>query len=166
MKTVPLATFNARAPAHDLQQRLRAAGFQAVIEDESKLERFWFMSEPLAAIHVRVNKADYLAAQRWLDQLNTADATLTQAVRCPECGSRRVEFPQITRKFFMPIAEAVLMALHLLPRKFYCPDCYCTWPKQPPAEPEPERDELGWPRQSGLWHPEKARRGSPGDSQK
>ena len=58
MKTVPLATFNDQSQARLLQSRLAEAGVPAIIHDESKLERFWFMSEPLAAVHVEVEQPD------------------------------------------------------------------------------------------------------------
>jgi len=61
-KTHCVATFNALSPALVLCQQLQEAGINAVIHDESVLERFWFMSEPLAAIHVEVRQPDYLPA--------------------------------------------------------------------------------------------------------
>jgi hypothetical protein len=64
-----------------------------------------------------------------------------------------VEFPQISRKFASPVIEAFLMVAHIMPREFYCLDCHNTWPKE--ITPETERDVLGWPSKSRLWHPEK-----------
>ncbi len=139
MKTISVATFNTVSPAQRLQRRLQQAGFPTVIEDESKLERFWFMSEPLAAIHVEVEQSKYLAARKLLAELES-EGLMRDAVRCPDCGSSRVEFPQITRKFFLPVLEAVVMALHIIPRKFYCRDCHYTWLKSRP--PEPARGDL------------------------
>jgi hypothetical protein len=127
--TVTVATFNTLEPARQLQERLRQARCDAVIHDESRLERFWFMSSPLAAVHVEVTSRDYLPACKLIAEWDSREGVLGEAVRCPECGSSRVEFPQIPRKFLMPVAEAVLMALRILPRRFYCLDCHCTWPK-------------------------------------
>lgn len=132
MKTICVATFNTLPPAERLQQRLQQAGLQTNIHNESKLERFWFMSKPLAAIHVETERADYLAARKLMAEWDSSEHILAEAVRCPDCGSSRVEFPQVTRKFLMPWSEALLMALHLFPRKYYCLDCHYTWPQSPP----------------------------------
>lgn len=148
MKTVPLATFNELTPARSLQGRLVEAGIPATIHDESKLERFWFMSEPLAAVHVDVPQPDFLRARQLMGEWELAGDSLKSLVHCPECGSSRVEFPQITRKFLMPVVQTVFMALHLMPREYYCEDCHFTWPKEKLVEPE--RDILNFPVDSEI----------------
>ncbi|MEW6305990.1 MAG: hypothetical protein AB1705_21145 [Verrucomicrobiota bacterium] len=155
MKAVPIATFNELAPATQLCRKLEEAGIQSFIHDESRLERFWFMSEPLAAIHVEVDQPDFLKSRQLLQEWEVTSDVMNEAVLCPECHSSRVEFPQITRKFAMPAVQAVLMAMHIIPREFYCQDCHFTWPKEPPVEPA--RDILGWRLNSSYWHPEYAR---------
>ncbi|HAV63640.1 MAG TPA: hypothetical protein DCY13_14895 [Verrucomicrobiales bacterium] len=153
MKTLPVATFNETGPAGALRVRLEEAGIKSAIHDESKLERFWFMSEPEAAIHVEVSQPDYLRARQLINEWDRSSGVLREAVRCPECASPRVEFPQITRKFLMPVVEAALMALHIMPREFYCLDCQYSWPKTRP--PKREFDILGYPYDSKFWHPER-----------
>ena len=156
MKSVPLASFNDRGCAEQLCRQLKQAGLSAVIHDESRLERFWFLSEPLAAFHVEVSQPDFLEARRRTDEWEQASDVMQRAVRCPECRSFRVEFPQITRKFLTPAVMGLLMLLRILPREYYCLDCQFTWPKVQPTEPE--RDILGWPLTSQLWHPERTRK--------
>src|SRR5437867_715173 len=102
MKAVLLATFHEMEPAQQLLARLHQAGIQAIIHDESKIERFWFMSDPLAAIHVEVPQSDFQNARRLIEQWHQAEGILSKAVRCPACHSCRVEFPQLTRKFVTP----------------------------------------------------------------
>lgn len=143
MKSVPVATFNDLKPAQQLHERLRKLGVESRIHDESKVERFWFMAEPLAAIHVEVDQADYLQALKLIAQLDGEEGVLAEAVRCPECRSSRVEYPQITRKFALPVVGALLMALRIIPREFYCWDCHYTWPKVKPKKGK--EDALGWP---------------------
>lgn len=153
MKTLPIVTFNELARAQQLQHQLERSGIPARIHDETKLERFWFMCEPLAAVHVEVQKSDYLRAQRMIEESTDMRATMAAAVRCPECRSPRVEFPQITRKFITPVIQVALMAVHAIPREYYCLDCHYTWPKVKPVRPE--LDTLGWPLASKFWHPER-----------
>jgi hypothetical protein len=153
--TVSLATFNELGPAQQLQQRLLGAGISASIHDESKIERFWFMTAPLAAIHIDVPQKEYLRAHRSIEEWDKTDGALRDAVRCPECGSSRIEFPQIPRKFLMPTLLRFFMWLGVVPRAYYCLDCQCTWPTE--VRKERELDVLGFPRDSRFWHPEKTR---------
>jgi ribosomal protein S27AE len=150
-ETLPVATFNELKPALALREQFAHAGIPALIHDESKLERFWFMTEPLAAIHVEVSQPDFLKARRLMQEWEPGSDVLKATVRCPECGSSRVEFPQITRKFLMPVVETLFMAVHLIPREYYCEDCHYTWPKEKPVEPE--RDLLGFPLDSAIGIP-------------
>jgi len=152
MKTVPLVSFNELEPAEELQRLLRQNAIHSVIRDESKLERFWFMSEPFAAIHVEVIPPDFLLARRLVEEWNVNQPVLNSAVHCPECNSTRVEFPQTTRKFITPTLISLLMVMRLVPRQFYCLDCQHTWPTVSPLNPKP--DILGWPFESKMWHPE------------
>ena len=48
-------------------------------------------------------------------------------IRCPQCGSSNIEYPQMTRKFLTPALVAVLCALKIIPKEFYCQDCHYTW---------------------------------------
>jgi hypothetical protein len=142
--TIPVATFNDVEPAQQVLQRLQQVGLPAILDDESKLERFGFMTPALAAIHIEVPTENYLDARRVIDELDRSEDLLKSAVRCPECRSSRIEFPQLTRKFILPSLLRFFMALKLVPRSFYCMDCHYTWPMEVPVEPE--RDILGFPR--------------------
>jgi len=143
MKMVTEATFNKPEEAEPLKKRLEAAGIRAEIQDERKLQRYWFMSEPLAGVHLRVDRNQYENASRLLHDWDAAEGVLKNAVHCPACSSSRVEFPQFTRKFVSPGFYAVLCALHVFERKFYCEDCHFTWPVQ--QKIDQPTDLLGWP---------------------
>jgi uncharacterized protein YbaR (Trm112 family) len=155
LKVLPVATFNEIEPARELCRELEGAGIETHVNDETKLEKFWFLSEPLAAIHVEVKAKDFLRAQQLLTEWGDACKPMHQAVRCPECGSSRIEFPQITRKFLMPMAARLFMALHLMPREFYCQNCQYTWPIQESVPPK--LDNLNWPVNSHMGDPKTAR---------
>ena len=154
MKTVPVATFNQREPAQLLQRRLEEHGFEVRVHDESKLERFLFMSEPLAAIHVEVKQPDYLRARHLIAEWDQAEGVMHRAVHCPQCHSTRIEFPQMTRKFVTTSIFMLLAVFRLVPREFYCLDCHYTWPKI--SRHPKDRDLLGFPFDSRVWHPENA----------
>jgi hypothetical protein len=150
MKTVLLASFQDVEPAQQLRKRLEEAGIQTILHDESKLQRLWFISEPVAALHIEVRQTDYPRAAGLVAEWRKAEGALAGAISCPSCQSARVEFPQMTRKFFTPSLGSVLFAIGLVPRSFYCLDCHHTWPLV--KGQETQRDALGWPTQSKLWH--------------
>jgi hypothetical protein len=150
MKATTVATFNEREHAEPVRKLLEDAGIHAEIFDERKLQKYWFRSEPWAGIHLSVDKKDSEQARKLLDAWHATAGVLRHAVRCPQCRSARVEYPQMTRKFITPELVGILFALHLVDREFYCTDCHYTWPKE--KQMEIERDILGWPKESGTVH--------------
>ena len=73
---------------------------------------------------------------------------MAQAVRCPQCGSSRIEYPQFSRRTAGSMFFALLSAAHLIPREYYCENCQFTWPDK--VAPEIDRDALNWPRDSKV----------------
>jgi hypothetical protein len=138
-----LATFNHLDKAEALQKRLEQAGINAVIHDESRLQRFGFMTDPIAARKVAVEPKDFEGAKRLLNDWDKAEGLLRDAVRCPQCKSSRIEYPQFTRKFITPMVVELFIVIGLFPKEFYCEDCHYTWPKDQTIESE--KDLLGWP---------------------
>lgn len=143
MEPVTVLTFNEPEQAEPIKQRLDQAGIHATIYDERKLQRFAFVCDPLAGIRLRVDRKDYERAQELVREWGKTDE-LRDAIHCPECGSSRVEYPQFTRKFILPNLAAVLCAVGLVEREFYCQDCQYTWPTK--VKVPPNLDLLGWPR--------------------
>ena len=141
---VTVATFNEREPAEPLRGRLEETGVQAEILDETGLQRYFFFSRPLAGIRLRVDKKDFERAEGLLKQWHQASGVLNNAIRCPECGSSRLEYPQFSRRFTWGGIAAVFASLGFFEKKFFCRHCQYTWPTQ--IKLWPERDILGWPR--------------------
>ena len=148
MNKIPIASFDEKDKAAVLRDRLQAAGVRAEVYDESALQKFWFMSEPLAGQKVRVEEQDFDRAMHLLSDLDAKEHVLRDAVRCPECGSSRVEYPQFTRKFITTTLVEIFCTTKLLEKQFYCFDCHHTWPKE--AATPPDLDILGWPREKEL----------------
>ncbi len=145
MKTIDLASFSDRVPAEALQHRFERAGIPAVLHDQAKLQRYWFLSPDLAAYKVEVPRDEFDHARSLLDEWDKAEDVLHDAVRCISCGSARVEYPQFMREFlFTPTVLLELgVVVGAIPREFYCEDCHFTWPDR--QRIEPERDIFGWP---------------------
>ena len=129
MITVTVATFNQRSQAEPVKKRLDEAGIPAEVDHESTLEWLWFMATPVIKVRLKVRTADYENALRLLHAWDEAEGILRDAIRCPECRSSRVEYPQFTRKFFLPNLIGILAAMGVVRREFYCENCHYTWPK-------------------------------------
>src|SRR4030095_7393548 len=99
-------------------------------------QRYWFMSETLAGIRLRVEKHYYQKARELLEGWDRVDGALRDAIHCPECKSSRVEYPQFTRKFVSPSFYAVLCKLGFFEKRFYCEECHYTWPVRQRIQPE------------------------------
>jgi len=145
---ITVATFNTREPAEQIASRLRDSGLHGEIYDESN-EQKWklFNLHPRAHMRVRVPAPEVERANAQLSVWRTAaDPILAQAVRCPECGSSNIEFPQFSRRTLMGALPAALAATGILAQEFYCESCHFTWPAE--TKPEPDLDILNWPKNS------------------
>ena len=141
MNMVTVATFNEPSKAEPLKQKLEQSGIHAKICDESKYEWFWFVTRPVAGIRLKVHKKEFENARRLVREWDATDHVLHDAVRCPKCGSSRIEYPQFTRKFLMPNLVGLASVMGIFDKEFFCQECECTWPKD--AKPQ-------WPRKHGA----------------
>jgi len=141
MNMVTVATFNEPSKAEPLKQKLEKAGIHAEICDESRYEWVWFVTKPVAGIRLKVHKKDFEKARQRIREWDAGEGILRDAVRCPQCSSSRVEYPQFTRKFFLPNLVGLASLLHIIDKEFYCQECEYMWPKE--ARPQ-------WPRKHGA----------------
>jgi hypothetical protein len=126
MKTVTLATFNTPAQAEPLRHRLEASHIRVWVRNGGMLKRLWFVHQPRAEVKLDVEPGDFRLSQQVMEDMRAGHA-IKAAVRCPECGSLRVEYPQFTRKFFLPNMIGLLSGLGVVEKKYYCEDCHYTW---------------------------------------
>jgi predicted RNA-binding Zn-ribbon protein involved in translation (DUF1610 family) len=147
-QTLTVATFNDAPPAEALKERLIEDGFHAELMDDAGAQRIFLLSpHPRANMHVRVRKEEFDSARQRVREWDK-DGMLDEAVRCPQCGSSRIEYPQFSRRTAESMVFALLTAAHLIPREYYCEDCQFTWPDK--VKPEVDRDALNWPRHSKV----------------
>src|SRR2546430_192825 len=131
MNRVVVAIFTDRAKAEPVQKRLAESGIQAEIHDELRLEKLWFVSRPAAGVRLEVPVSQFQRAAELLLGWDAAERALREAIRCPECKSLRVDYPQFTRKSFIPnLMMGLASQVGLVEREFYCEDCHFTWPKE------------------------------------
>jgi predicted Zn-ribbon and HTH transcriptional regulator len=125
---VTIATFNDSGKAKQLKERFQQTGLKADVHNEGHLQQVAFMSKPQANVKVMVEEEDFEKAQRLMVDWESTDPDIAAAViRCPQCGSSRIEYPQLTRKNLTPAIAGILFALQIFPKEFYCQDCHYTW---------------------------------------
>ena len=134
---VTIATFNEASQAKHLKSRLHEAGVKADVHNEGRLQKVAFMSKPQANAKVMVAEEDFEAANKLMVEWEASDPEIGSAIRCPQCKSPRIEYPQLTRKFITPWLASILFALKIFPKEFYCQDCHFTWGKDGDPLPQP-----------------------------
>ena len=145
---ITVATFNEFDPAEALKDRFDKAGLHAEVMDESPAQAIFLMSRsPRAHMRVQVRKEEFETAKKMLLEWE-GEGVMSLAVRCPQCGSSRVEYPQFSRRTAWSMFFAMLSEIHLIPREYYCEDCQFTWPDK--VAPVVDRDALNWPRKSKV----------------
>jgi predicted Zn-ribbon and HTH transcriptional regulator len=131
MTRVPIALFGNRAKAEPIQRRLTENGIKAEVHDELRLEKLWFVSKPAAGARIEVPADQFERACQFLVEWVTGDGALRDAIRCPECRSLRIDYPQFTRKSMLPnLVMGFLAAIGQVEKQFYCQDCHYTWPRE------------------------------------
>jgi predicted Zn-ribbon and HTH transcriptional regulator len=131
MNTISIALFGDRAQAEPIRQRLAHAGLAAEIHEESALQKLWFVSKRAAGVSLEVPADQFVKAEALVATWDTADGALSQAIRCPECKSLRVDYPQFARNSVLTNLAAGLAAeLGLVERDYFCQECHYTWPKE------------------------------------
>jgi hypothetical protein len=127
---VNVATFDTIQDAEQLKSWLINERVPAYVQDETKLQKFWFAAEPKAGVHVQTTKDSFEKVEILLDKTE-AQRFLKNAVRCPSCHSLRVQYPDFTRKNFLPtLFGQLFVLLHITKHKYYCEDCHFTWSRE------------------------------------
>jgi hypothetical protein len=137
-----LVLFPKSAAAIPLRDQLIKAGIRAEIHDELQLERLWFVSKSAAGVRLEVPTDAWARSLELLRDWDAATGALREAIRCPECKSLRVQYPQLTQKSFLTnLVIGLIAELGLVERQYYCEDCHCMWPRQQ-ARPHRSRSHL------------------------
>jgi len=130
------ATFDTMLPAEALKAFLTRNGIDAHVHDEWRLQRFWFLAQPGAGLHVRVPEPSFVRAEELLQGDRDSTLLMKHAVRCPSCQSYQVQFPSMTRHFIFPTLIAqVGVWLGFMEREYFCEKCQFTWVHPRPARP-------------------------------
>ncbi len=125
-----------------MRQRLVHAGVPAEIHDELGMARLWCVSKRAACAWLDVPTEFLDSANELLRRWDAEPGGLPKPIRCPECHSLRVDYPQFTRKSLLTnLAMGLVAQLGFLEKYYYCEDCHFMWVK-PGAKPPHERPHL------------------------
>lgn len=131
MNRIPVALFQSRAQAEPVQQRLAQAGVAAEIHEELWLQKLWFVSKQSAGVRLEVAAEHFGRAEALLHSWDTPAGALAEAVRCPECKSLLVDYPQFARHSIITnIGLGLAAEVGLVEKDYYCEHCHYTWPKE------------------------------------
>jgi hypothetical protein len=121
MSKISVALFGRRIDGEPFQRRLKDSGIQAELHDCATIR----------GAHLDVPADKFEQAYALLQDWGAAENGIPGAIRCPECHSFRVDFPQYTHKSALPnFLIGFLANINVLQKEFYCHDCHFTWPRE------------------------------------
>jgi hypothetical protein len=125
---VNIAIFENLSDGQVLETFLNNRRIEARTYNDKLLQLILFLCPPRATLRVQVRANAFRAAAELLHDSTEAAVILEPALHCPSCGSLNVNYPQMTRKFFLP---TVLLHLGIIFRfiehQCYCEDCHAMW---------------------------------------
>jgi hypothetical protein len=131
MNWMEVALFPNLATAEPIKERLVRSGIEAEVHEGLRLEKLWFVPSHGAGARLEVPAESFEVAEQRLLDWDAAEGALRNAIRCPECRSLRVDYPQFTRKSLLTnLALGLSARLGLVEKAYYCHDCHYTWPKE------------------------------------
>jgi hypothetical protein len=121
-----VAVFEDANAAQVVKSFLTSKGLEARSYDDKLFRYFLFLRPPRVTLRVQVRKNQFKEANNFLDA--NAPDTLERAIHCPSCGSLRVSYPQMTRKFILPTIMLHLgIIFRVIDHECYCDHCHCIW---------------------------------------
>lgn len=130
MSWMAVALFAKEEKAQPLQKKLKEAGFTPRVVPENWLHSLWFVSRRGGGFWLEVPAEQFEGAERFLSELD-AGSTFRDAIRCPECHSLRVDYPQFAQHSLLTnLALGTAAELGLVEKDYYCEQCHFTWPKE------------------------------------
>jgi len=123
---VTVAVFEDIKDGHLLETFFRDRNIDARTWDDKLLQHFLFLCPPRVTHRVQVRTDHFDQAVRAMDQNHPP--ILEKAMHCPSCGSLRVNYPQMTRRFLLPtVALHLGIIFRIVGHECYCENCHLTW---------------------------------------
>jgi hypothetical protein len=145
---IAIASYDYLPPAQALVRELSARGFEAGVQNETAEQALkFFAGHAHAQFRVTVPPDKMTQALEEFARIPPLPAEqaevcpVAQVIRCPDCGSTRVEFPQFSRHTIVGALPAIAAAVGLVDQEFFCQNCNFTWKPLPHPAP-PAQDAL------------------------
>jgi hypothetical protein len=145
---ISIASYDQLPPAEALVHALSERGLNPGLHNETADQAMRFFAAKAHAqfrVMVPIEQVDRaleeFAKMTPLPPERTHECPVTQVIRCPDCGSTRVEFPQFSRKTIVGALPALAASVGLVEQDFFCQVCNYTW-KPTTEEPVPAADAL------------------------
>jgi hypothetical protein len=123
---VNVAVFENINDGHVLETFLRDKDIEVRTYNDKLLQSFLFLCPPRVTFRVQVRRNHLLKTEQVMNEAHPP--ILEKALHCPSCGSLQVNYPQMTRKFFLPtIALHLGIIFRLIGHECYCENCHHTW---------------------------------------
>jgi hypothetical protein len=123
---VNVAVFENINDGRILETFLRDKEIAARTYNDKLLQNFLFLCPPRVTFRVQVRRDQFLQAEQAIKEAHPP--VLEKALHCPSCGSLNVNYPQMTRKFFLPtVALHLGIIFRLIGHECYCENCHFTW---------------------------------------
>ena len=122
---------SSRSSAEAIWTRLVQAGFEAALVDRPWQQLLWLVRKGEAGVSVEVPGDQFERAEKLLVKWDDEEGLLRDAIRCPECKSLRVQYPQFARHSVLTnIIMGLGVAVGIVEKDYYCENCHFTWPKE------------------------------------
>jgi hypothetical protein len=134
---VSAAVFEDFSAAKSVEAFLRQRGFETRTYDDRLFRCFLFLRRPRITYRVQVRLSDSTRAANLLE--TEPPEVLQRVLRCPSCGSLRVSYPQMTRRFVLPtILLHVGIIFRFIDHECYCEKCHYVWHLPPKGRVVPQ----------------------------
>jgi DNA-directed RNA polymerase subunit RPC12/RpoP len=127
MNSTLIAAFEEKQPAEDLTGYLLKHNIPAATVDLTVSTPGNALPADFAKYQVRVSGEDAAAAVEATSHTDEGLRLVKPAIRCPDCGSLRVRYPEMPRNFVAPFFFRLLVKLKLIEGNYACLTCKREW---------------------------------------
>ena len=123
---VDVAVFENFNDGRILETTLRDSNVETRTYHNKWFHAFLFLRSPHITWRVQVRSGQFSTAEHILE--TSHPPVLEKAIHCPSCGSLHINYPQMTRKFFLPtVALHLGIIFRLIGHECYCEKCHFNW---------------------------------------
>jgi DNA-directed RNA polymerase subunit RPC12/RpoP len=127
MNSTLIAAFENRQAAESLAAYLQNQNIHATFVDLTVSMPGNALPADFAKYQVRVPEPDAPAAVQATSHTDTGVNLMLPAIRCPECGSVRVRYPEMPRNFVLPFLFRILVKSGVVRGAYACLTCKHEW---------------------------------------